>query len=242
MKPAPAESRSVVTPCGTLQYTFQRKRVKNLNARIRKDGSVAVSAPMRTPLSAVEQFLCSRAAFIFAAKEKYAAQASKRTVFRCQDGDCFPMLGGMMHLRVIEDTAESAQQCGDTLTLYVRDTDDLPRRQKLFDAWIDAQCRTVFTAVMQETAALFSDLPAPTASLRIRTMVSRWGTCHTQKHIITMNRRLIEAPRCCIRYVLIHELTHFFHADHSRAFYALMEQKCPDWRACKELLEQSVIL
>lgn len=134
MKPAPAESRSVVTPCGTLQYTFQRKRVKNLNARIRKDGSVAVSAPMRTPLSAVEQFLCSRAAFIFAAKEKYAAQASKRTVFRCQDGDCFPMLGGMMHLRVIEDTAESAQQCGDTLTLYVRDRADLPRRQKLFDA------------------------------------------------------------------------------------------------------------
>lgn len=53
------------TPMGSLEYHLTRKRVRNLNLRIRQDGSVAVSAPNRMPLAEIDAFLCERAGWIF---------------------------------------------------------------------------------------------------------------------------------------------------------------------------------
>jgi hypothetical protein len=54
---------------------------------------------------------------------------------------------------------------------------------------------------------------------------------------LTLNRDLIRAPRECIEYVIVHELCHLVHADHSRAFYELLERMSPDWQRHKHRLE-----
>ncbi len=59
---------------GTLYYTFERKRIKNLNVRIRSDGSVYVSAPLYMPDKAIESFLQSKASWVFS--KQNALQAS----------------------------------------------------------------------------------------------------------------------------------------------------------------------
>lgn len=237
-----AEIRMLETPHGTLEYCFQRKKIKNINVRVKQDGTIRVSAPMRTALRTVEDFLRSRAAFILAAQARFRAMHSALPEMHYRTGDEFPLLGDMLRLEVCAAPSDSVTREGDTVTVSAREPQTPERIKKLLDDWIAGQALSVFTEIMRETAALFADLPVPAASLRIRRMVSRWGSCHTQKHIVTLNRRLIEAPRRCIAYVVIHEFCHFIHADHSAQFYALLERKCPDWRACKTLLEQSVIL
>ena len=50
-------------------------------------------------------------------------------------------------------------------------------------------------------------------------MKSRWGTCHVKKGIVTLNKRLLAAPRGAVEYVVLHELCHLIYPDHSKQFY-----------------------
>lgn len=64
-KPLPAaETRTLATPEGPIEYTLARKRVRNLNLRVRADGSVAVSAPLRMPVREIDAFITKKSAWI----------------------------------------------------------------------------------------------------------------------------------------------------------------------------------
>lgn len=64
----------------------------------------------------------------------------------------------------------------------------------------------------------------------------------SKKQIITLNKQLLEAPRDCIEYVVVHELCHLVHPNHSKQFYAFLTMFMPDWKERKTELEKSCIL
>lgn len=55
--------------------------------------------------------------------------------------------------------------------------------------------------------------------------------------MITLNKRLARAPRHCIDYVVVHELCHFIHPNHSREYYDFLGMLMPDWKDRKRELE-----
>jgi predicted metal-dependent hydrolase len=57
---------------------------------------------------------------------------------------------------------------------------------------------------------------------------------------MTLNIRLVQAPRACIEYVVIHELCHTAHRDHDRRFYETLEALMPDWKKRKQRLEAAL--
>ena len=75
--------------------------------------------------------------------------------------------------------------------------------------------------------------------LKTRTIKTRWGTCIAKKGIITLNKRLIEAPLNCIEYVITHELCHLIHPNHSKAFYEMLTVFMPDWKVRKAILDKT---
>ena len=75
-------------------------------------------------------------------------------------------------------------------------------------------------------------LPKP--SLRIRKMTSRWGVCNVRSHVITINLELIKRDIKYLDYVIIHELAHLKHADHSSLFWQLVEDNMKDYKKYKK--------
>jgi predicted metal-dependent hydrolase len=63
-----------------------------------------------------------------------------------------------------------------------------------------------------------------------------------KRGIITLNKRLIETPRECIEYVIMHEFTHFIQPNHSRKFYDLLAVFMPDWKSRKATLEKYMFI
>ena len=50
-------------------------------------------------------------------------------------------------------------------------------------------------------------------------MTSRWGVCNIKNHNVTLNYNLSKYDICCLDYVIVHELSHFIHPNHSRDFW-----------------------
>lgn len=70
----------------------------------------------------------------------------------------------------------------------------------------------------------------PYPNLKVRKMKSKWGVCNITKQIITLNTELIKLDIKYIDYVIMHELSHLIYANHSKYFYSLLEENCPEYK------------
>lgn len=80
------------------------------------------------------------------------------------------------------------------------------------------------------------DIPYP--KLRIRKMTTRWGVCNINTHIITLNLELIKRDIAYLDYVIIHEMSHLIHGDHSRSFWKLVEDNMSDYKKYREEMKE----
>ena len=71
----------------------------------------------------------------------------------------------------------------------------------------------------------------------VRNMTTRWGSCIPSKKRIGLNLQLIKADERCIEQVILHELIHFIHPNHSKNFYFILTQIMPDWKDRKNDLD-----
>jgi predicted metal-dependent hydrolase len=82
------------------------------------------------------------------------------------------------------------------------------------------------------------ELPRAPSRLRYRVMSSQWGSL-APDGALSLDLSLVLAPPAAFEYVLVHELCHLIHADHSRAFWREVERRCPDWRDQREYFRHS---
>lgn len=220
-----------------LHYTMEEKPIKNVNLRIRPDGSVYVSAPFGTSRTLIDDFVVSKSKQILAIQQAQSAMAPTPRTYA--DGEVIHLLGRSVTLRAVQGTRDEAVWQDDTLLLRLRHPADSAARKRLTESFIGSQCQSVFSAALDAAYPPFAHLGAAKPALRIRDMKSRWGSCMPQKGVITLNRRLIQAPPACIRMVVTHELCHLIYPNHGSGFYALLSRLTPDWPQCRLVLKQN---
>jgi len=183
----------------SIPYELERKAIKNLNLRIKPDGSVHVSAPRRMPEGMINSFLASKAEFILEAIERAEKKQKKTTP-------------------------------GTVLVLGREIPDDFETEGKR-DKWLREQCIEAVSHSFAELYPIFEKRGVPLPEIKFRRMKSRWGSCQPTNGILTFNSALIHVPEKCIEYVVLHELCHFIHPDHSPRFKAELSSIMPDWKA-----------
>ena len=223
-----------------LHYSLERKNVKNLNLHVRKDGSVYVSANNAVPEEKIDEFLLSKGTFIRNAQNKFMEQEHyKHLPKQYVSGETFYIQGRALRLKVSQSTKEKILSDGVYLLLEVKDPQNFTQKERLVKKYLDRQCKTVFGEIVDEMYPVFQKYGVAPPILRIRNMDTRWGSCLPGKGVITLNKRLLEAPRNCIEYVVMHEFCHFIHPNHSKHFYDFLSMLMPDWKERKKVLDES---
>lgn len=233
--------RTIQIEGSPLQYTLERKNVKNLNLHVRKDGSVYVSANAVVPEEKIDEFLVSKGTFIRNAQRRFQEQEQcKPLPKQYVSGETFYIQGRALRLKVTQANKDNVYSDGVYLFLEVKDSRDFTKKERLVKRFLDGQCKTVFGEIVEELYPVFQKYGVAPPVLRIRNMDTRWGSCLPGKGVITLNKRLLEAPRNCIEYVVMHELCHFIHPNHSRHFYDFLTMLMPDWKERKRILDANM--
>ena len=222
-----------------IEYELQRKPVKNLNLRIKPDGSVFLSANESVSAASIEEFLHEKADYILKAIDYYAeieryAPKAKQYI----DGESFRVLGRDQRLLVMKGKSNSVSSDGVHITLSVKSTDDYALKQRTMDRWLQRRCRDTIRELCENVYPQFQKYGVAFPELRYRNMVSRWGSCQPKRYMLTFNYLVIEVPVSCIEYVVVHEFTHFLCPSHSKEFYTLLSTFMPDWQERKQVLER----
>ena len=118
--------------------------------------------------------------------------------------------------------------------VYVDYTDISIGESKVFlnkkldiDKWYKKEAKILFKERLDYWYNNFSrTIPYP--SLRIRKMTSRWGVCNTKLKVVTLNLELIKRDIKYLDYVIVHELSHLIHANHSKDFWTLVDENIGD--------------
>ncbi len=105
------------------------------------------------------------------------------------------------------------------------------------DKWYKSKAKDLFLERLNYNYDNFSrKIPYP--KLRIRKMTSRWGVCNIMTHIITLNLNLIKRDTKYLDYVIVHELSHLVHGDHSSRFWKLVGENMPDYKKYREEMKE----
>ncbi len=223
----------------TVEYDLQRKKVKNINLRIKPDGKISLSASPRVSQKVLEDFLRSKADFILNALAKYEAlaqNAPKASANVC--GEVIKVLGCDMRLKVLEGVKNTAECDGERVTLTVTDVNDTSLKRKTLDAWLTALCRDTVRSMCDKVYPTFKKYGVKYPQIKYRHMKTMWGNCRAEGGIVTFNYALVHVPLSCIEYVVVHEFTHFLEANHSKRFYSHLSAFMPDWERRRQVLRQ----
>lgn len=213
--------------------TLQRKRVKNINLRVRSTGEVQLSAPIKTSMSIIYSFLHNKYSWIEMHRHRLQQQ-EKPAPQNLITGEYVNFQGTRYALQLHEvEVNQRIELIENQLHLFLKPDASQTYIHLFLTTWYRTQMQQCLPFLLNKWQ---SAMGVTINKVSIKSMKSRWGSCHPIKKHITLNLRLIEKPLICLEYVIVHELVHLFEAGHNKRFYTLMTHYLPDWRDIKKLL------
>jgi len=217
-------------------YIVITSKRKTLSIRIEEDGSVLVKAPSFLTEEEIEQFVAKKQDWIIIHRQD-AIERKKNKKEMCYDsGLVLPYQGMDLVLEVLPTVLGNETEVIQTQKhIFVcTDNPDSENVHEVLLLWYQKEAKKV----LSERFHYFVDLMSVTpAKLTLRDAKTRWGSCSNKGNIM-LNWRLILTPPEVMDYVIVHELCHLKEMNHSKAFWALVEEIIPDYKIRRKWLKE----
>lgn len=195
-----------------------KKNNKNTYIKIKDDLTIYVTTNYLTTKGEVKRMLDNEKDFL----KRSLSRARKKM----EKDELFYYLGQKYDIILVP--FENTEVYDDKI--YVKD-------MKALDKWLKKEMKRIFSERLEYNYNLFDeDIPFP--KLKIRSMKTRWGVCNKRDNSITLNSKLIRYSIHEIDYVIIHELSHFVHFDHSKEFWETVRMHMPDYKKSVLILKE----
>jgi predicted metal-dependent hydrolase len=209
----------------------QSARARRLSVRVFRSGGVEIVVPPRTPPRRVSEFVSQHREWI---------ERQRRRAAPALDWPLPPELlsltaiGEEWRCAVVAGPARaSLREIADHELQISGRLDDRERLRRRLASWLIDLAQLRFEAPLRALAAQMAVKPG---RLQVRCQRSRWGSCSRQATISLNACLLFQRPEV-LRYLMIHELSHLRHMNHSARFWAEVARHEPDWKALdRELL------
>lgn len=198
---------------------IERKNNKNTYLRVKDDLNIYVTTSYLTPDFMIKKFVLNNKDFILKQMDKMEKRLDKKLEYY--------YLGNKIDVVIINTLKKTTFENN---TLYVKNKSEIEK-------WYKKQMKMVFKEHLDEIYNRFTkDVPYP--NLVIRKMKTRWGVCNKNLKKVTLNSELIYKDIKCLDYVIVHELSHFIHFNHSKEFWKLVYENYPNYKLVRKEMRE----
>lgn len=219
-----------------IHYTLHHVKRKTMEIAVHPDGTVVVRAPLSADKDSIEKRLRKRARWITKQLNFFDKFNPRTPERRYIGGETHYYLGRQYRLKIIKAKKPDVKLTRGFFRVSVNGKKDTERIRHLMDDWYTEKAIIYFNKRLDELWLRFAKSEYEKPVLRVKRMKRRWGSL-TKNSVLLINFDLIKAPKECIDYVILHELCHLRHNNHSADFYKLLDGLLPDWEKRKHKLE-----
>lgn len=199
------------------EVVIQKKNNKNTYIRVKDDLRIYVTTNYFVTKSMIKQILDNNYGYLSRNIEKQKIKQEKNNEFYYLGEKYDIIFFDSKKIEIINNR------------IYVKDEATLNR-------WLKKEIKRIFS---ERLAIIYNefeeDIPYP--NLRIRHMTTRWGVCNKKSITVTLNSELIRYSLDKLDYVIIHELSHLIHFNHSKEFWTLVSKYCPRYKEIRKELK-----
>ena len=198
-----------------------KKRNKNTYIRVKDDMKIYVTTNYLTSKRFIKNLLDENYSYLVKMINNMCKKNEKK--------DLFFYLGNSYDIIFVNDL-KKVDVDSNNFVIYASNMRELNR-------WYNKVIKDTFIERFNYIYNIFDEVNVM-PSLKIRKMKSRWGVYNRVKHSVTLNSELIKYNIRCLDYVIVHELSHVIHFNHSRDFWTLVSKYCSNYKAIKKELKE----
>ena len=222
-----------------LGYEVHRKKVKNINLRIKPNMEIYISVPMNLHRDYIENFIRSKKEWIKSVLKKVEDVKEKQKGFEYKNGEIYKFLGKEYNLIVRTGNFNGVSLKNDAksnimiLTVNENIFENIDEKKKIMEKWYFENAKKLFLKFVEKWLEILDEHVEKVA---IKPMKTRWGSCNYVKKYINLNTELIKRTPFEIEYVILHELTHLKYPNHGKGFYNYIERYMPNYKVAEKML------
>lgn len=236
------ESRDVIVIHGHKVHIRRRAYARHMSLTVRPT-RITLTAGRSVPLKMLMKFTSESWSWVESQKSVWSDLRLRFPQKQYLSGEQFLILGVDHALQLRLTTAKRGEVKQENGRLIVEVPDKYAASKASSQSYIKEQVRAYYEdlgrRVISERLHYYSQkLKLFPREVGYRCQKTRWGSCSSSGHI-SFNWRLSAAPIEIIDYVVVHELIHLKHANHSRRFWKSVEQEIPKWKKIRLWLSEN---
>lgn len=227
-----------------MPLVVQRKPyLRHIKFYVKPNRTIYVVAPMNRSLDIIKKEISEHKEWVEKCNQKFQVLKDKFPVKRFLTGEAFPILGEKFILKIqpADFKKPFLQMDLDQLQYYYPENWDLkPEQEKeeLLKKYLKKFYHELAVTHLNQRLRILSEKTQLFPKrLTFRNQKTRWGSCSSDGSL-NLNWKLVAFDQNLIDYVIIHELCHITHPNHSRRFWTLVESFCPDYKRLNKQLNQ----
>lgn len=215
----------------------RKSKRRNLSIKLKVD-SFQILTNQTLPQKQIFEFLLSKKNWLEQNFQILELEKKKTINPEFQEGSLFPYFGEMKYLTFTKTKLKKIKfAVEDGFLVCQRPVGRLDIKSSEFKkVLIQYYKDQAQSYLISRCLHLASELNFQPAQVKIQTAKTRWGSCNSKKNI-NLNWKLIAFPKVLIDYVIIHELCHLRHMNHSALFWSLVESLCPYYKESEQELK-----
>jgi predicted metal-dependent hydrolase len=210
-------------PDRPVSYAVERSNRRTIGLYVERDGSVLVRAPQFATDERIAAAVESKKLWIYRAQARWAELNPLRAHKEFVSGETVYFLGQPHRLDFRTETDHEVERQGDIIILNIADKG---RAEELLKDFYRKEGLARLPGLVRQHAVSMGLQPG---SVRVQELGHRWGSC-SQKSTLNFHWKSIAVPLEVLHYLVVHELAHLVHRDHSGRFWHVVEAEMPGWQ------------
>lgn len=213
-----------------ISVEIKRKRIKNIIFKIKDGGILTISIPWHVSYEYIEKLLEKRKEWILTGIKKI--EKIHQNEIQYVTGDILNIFSKKFSLVVVESKKDEMIYKDEKLYLFTKKINDREYKKRIADYWYRERAKVILGKLIEEWLI---ETNKSINKFTIKTLKRNWGSCEVAKKNINLNSELLKQDMRFAEYVILHEIAHLEHPNHSKNFYNYIEKYMPDWRERKKL-------